>query len=94
MRGVVLWSEANNVYFYITQAWIHMRGTCPFIGILGRCYSTTTVTDIMLACLLQLKQNLNLLLLSAVYNLMAKQSTSDPTSQNKTKLMHYLTHAI
>jgi hypothetical protein len=47
MRGVVLWSEANNVYFYITQAWIHMRGTCPFIGILGWCYSTTTITDIM-----------------------------------------------
>jgi hypothetical protein len=49
MRGVVLWSEANNVYFYITQAWIHMRGTCPFIGILDRCYSTATVTEIMSA---------------------------------------------
>jgi hypothetical protein len=61
MRGVVLWSEANNVYFYITQAWIHMRGTCPFIGILGRCYSTATVPT-----LCQLKQNPNLLLLAAV----------------------------
>ncbi|PVH64436.1 hypothetical protein PAHAL_2G267000 [Panicum hallii] len=45
MRGVFLWSEANNIYFYITQAWIHLRVT----GILGRCYSTATVTDIMSA---------------------------------------------
>jgi hypothetical protein len=48
----------------------------------------------VLACALQLKQNPNYYyyqLSTAAYNLMAKQSTSDPTGQNKTKLMDYLT---